>query len=115
MKRKFIILSLFPIDNKMETGGQVRTRAIITELKKISDFVHHVCVFGEHSSIRTRKLNIGVDETWVPLNKKTNFAYLNEKLSGYSEDALSGIFLQHNEKLIGFLKRKVRPKLGYRK
>lgn len=106
-KLKIFVFSLFPVDGQMKTGGQARLQAFLAELYKSSASVHHVCIFGHHPSIRQRTILGGITETWIPAQNREKISYLKENFNSYSDDAISGAFLEQNEHFIQFIKNQI--------
>ena len=60
--KTIFVFSLFPLDHKMKTGGQARLKGLLTDLKKTSSSIHHICIYGEFPEPRTRNITETMNE-----------------------------------------------------
>ena len=98
------VFSQFPQSDKMKTGGQARLKGLFGELLKTFSNVNHICVYGNHETIRKRNILGNISETWIPTNRGRNVEILNKNFALYNEDTLDLFNLSQNKHLIEFLK-----------
>ena len=98
------VFSQFPQSDKMKTGGQARLRGLFGELLKTFSNVNHICLYGNHETLRSRNILGNISETWIPTNRAQNVEILNKNFALYNEDTLDLFNLSQNKCLSEFLK-----------
>lgn len=103
INKTIIVFSLFPLDHKMKTGGQARLKGLLTELKKISEHIHHICIYGNFPEPKTRKILTNINETWIaPAVSASNNSMVGSS-TFITEDTIRASNIQNNKMLINFI------------